>query len=210
MVRGVILAAGLSQRMGTLKQLLPYQGKPLLQHVIDSARASALDHLLLVLGAQYDRILPHLDLFNVTVVYNKEYAAGQSTSVRAGLAYGPDTSGIMFLLGDQPLVQVKTINALIDCFRSRRPLAVVPMYNGQRGNPVIVARTLTVEMDTLQGDVGLRHVVQRARQAVRYLHVKDSGVLRDIDTQEDYQALCSDNLSRYAASAHSGSSRNFC
>ncbi|NCC94366.1 MAG: nucleotidyltransferase family protein, partial [Opitutae bacterium] len=94
-VRGVILAAGLGRRMCAVKQLLPLHGRSLLQHVIDAARASSLEHVLLVLGNAHGEILPKIDASGIAVAVNPDFAAGQSTSVRTGLLNGPDADGVM-------------------------------------------------------------------------------------------------------------------
>jgi molybdenum cofactor cytidylyltransferase len=187
-VRGVILAAGLGRRMGCVKQLLPFRGRPLLQHVIDAARASRLENLLLVLGHAHDRVLPQLDTYGLEVVVNRDYAAGQSTSVRSGLEHRADADGIMYLLGDQPLLGVGIINTLIDCFLRERPWAAVPVHHGQPGNPVIIGRQMLADLAAISGDTGARRLLQKS-QFVRRVEVDDPAILRDVDTMEDYLAL---------------------
>ncbi|UTF50503.1 nucleotidyltransferase family protein [Desulfomicrobium sp. ZS1] len=187
-VRGVILAAGLGRRMGTVKQLLPFRGRPLLQHVIDAARASRLENLLLILGHAHDQVLPQLDTHGLEVIVNRDFAAGQSTSVRAGLEHRADADGIMYLLGDQPLLNADTINTLIDCFLRERPWAAVPVHHGQPGNPVIIGRPLMADLAALCGDIGARRLLRQS-QFVRRVEVDDSAILRDVDTMEDYLAL---------------------
>lgn len=187
-VRGVILAAGLGRRMGTIKQLLPFRGKPLLQHVIDAARASRLENLLLVLGHAHDQVLQQLDTHGLEVVVNRDFAAGQSTSVRAGLEHRADADGIMYLLGDQPQLSAEIINALIDCFLRERPWAAVPVHHGQPGNPVIIGRPLMEGLSALSGDMGARRLLQQS-QFVRRVEIGDPAILRDVDTMDDYLAL---------------------
>ncbi len=187
-VHGVILAAGLGRRMGSVKQLLPFRGRPLLQHVIDAARASRLENLLLVLGHAHDRVLPQLETYGLEVVVNRDFAAGQSTSVRTGLEHRADADGIMYLLGDQPLLGVGIINTLIDCFLSERPWAAVPVHHGQPGNPVIIGRPLLADLAAISGDTGARRLLQKSQFVLR-VEVDDPAILRDVDTIEDYLAL---------------------
>ena len=188
-VRGVILAAGLGQRMGTIKQLLPLQGKPLLQHVLDAAGASMLSHLTLILGHAHEIILSQIEPTDVSVIINKDFAVGQSTSLRAGLEHGPDSSGVMFLLGDQPLISADFLNHLIDIFVTTRPVALMPVYQGQPGNPVILGRKLGQEARGLHGDMGARPLLQRYAPLVRKVEIHDPHLLQDVDTPEAYQAL---------------------
>lgn len=188
-VRGVILAAGLGRRMGAVKQLLPLRGRPLLQHVIDAARASRLDHLLLVLGHAHELILEMIDSRGLDVIVNPEFAAGQSTSVRAGLANGPDADGVMFLLGDQPLVDAPLIDLLVTRFLAELPWALVPVHEGRPGNPAIIGREMMRDAQGLTGDVGARKLLRDNPRHVQRMEIGDPAVLRDVDTMDDYLAL---------------------
>lgn len=188
-VRGVILAAGLGRRMGTVKQLLLLHDKPLLQHVIDAARAARLDHLLLIVGYAHERILGEIDSRGLDVVLNRDFAAGQSTSVRAGLSNGPDADGVMFLLGDQPLVGHALIDTLVERFRQERPMALMPTHRGQLGNPVILGRELQREAAALTGDTGARGLLRTHADRVLAVEVDDASLLRDADTMDDFRAL---------------------
>lgn len=186
-VRGVILAAGMGRRMGAVKQLLPLHGRPLLQHVIDAARGSHLAHLTLILGHAHDRILEAIDARGLEIVVNRDFTAGQSTSVVAGLNHGPEADGVMFLLGDQPLAGHALIDTLIETFASERPSAVVPVHQGRPGNPVILGRDLAREASALHGDTGARGLLRN--RSVRHVEVDDPALLQDVDTMDDYLAL---------------------
>lgn len=188
-VRGVILAAGLGRRMGALKQLLPLHGRPLVQHVIDAARDSVLEHVLLVLGHEHEAVLAGIDAAGVDVIVNRDYAQGQSTSLRAGLSHGPEADGVMFLLGDQPVVGSALIDTLIDTFAAERPAAVLPVHRGRPGNPVILGRDLMREAAALTGDTGARPLLRLHERRVRRVEVEDAALLRDVDTMDDYLTL---------------------
>jgi len=186
-VRGVILAAGLGRRMGVTKQLLPLHGRPILQHVIDATRSSGLEHILLVLGHAHEAILTRIDCTGIEVAVNPDFSLGQSTSLRIGLAQGPSTDGVMFLLGDQPMVGHALIDTLIETFETERPTAVRPVHQGRPGNPVILGPALMREAAALTGDTGARPLLRRP--GVRHVEVDDSALLRDVDTMDDYLAL---------------------
>ena len=188
-VRGVILAAGLGSRMGGVKQLLPFRGRPLVQHVIDAAKASRLVHVTLVLGHAHAEILSKIDRRGIDTVLNPDFAAGQSTSLRCGLSHGPDADGVMFLLGDQPLVDCAFIDAIVDRFLAERPWAVVPVHGDRPGNPVVIGRELLGEASALSGDAGARGLLRKYDRHVLRLGVDDPLVLRDVDTMDDYLAL---------------------
>ncbi|GAB6112783.1 nucleotidyltransferase family protein [Desulfomicrobium salsuginis] len=188
-VRGVILAAGLGRRMGAVKQLLPLHGRPLLQHVIDAARASTLAHLALVLGNAHAEILSRIDARGVDIVLNPDFASGQSTSVRAGLTHGPDADGVMFLLGDQPLVDAPLIDLLVTRFLTELPWALVPVHEGRPGNPAIIGREMMRDAQGLTGDVGARKLLRDNPRHVQRIEIGDPAVLRDVDTMDDYLSL---------------------
>ena len=188
-VRGVILAAGLGSRMGGVKQLIPFRGMPLVQHVIDAARASRLAHVMLVLGHAHSEIIPKIDTRGIDTVVNPDFAAGQSTSLRCGLTLGPDADGVMFLLGDQPLVDSAFIDSIVDRFLAERPWAVVPFYRDRPGNPVVIGRELMEEASALGGDTGARGLLRKHARHVLRVDVDDPMILRDVDTMDDYLAL---------------------
>ncbi len=188
-VRGVILAAGLGSRMGGVKQLVPFRGRPLVQHVIDAAKASRLAHVTLVLGHAHAEILSKIDTRGIDTVLNPDFAAGQSTSLRCGLSHGPDAAGVMFLLGDQPLVNGAFIDTIADRFLAERPWAVVPVYRDRPGNPVVIGRELMEEASSLGGDTGARGLLRKYDRHVLRLGVDDPLALRDVDTMDDYLAL---------------------
>lgn len=197
-VAGIILAAGCGSRMGTAKQLLPFEHTTLLGRVIDTAKAATLDAVILVLGFEADRIrhcleTTHPDLTGIRVVENPDWQNGQSFSVAAGLsALTPETGGALFLLGDQPLVTVRTINRLISVFQTTGHWIVAPCHNGQRGNPVLVAAPLFDRLKHPAGDAGARVLFEAFKHRMHCLDVDDPGILMDVDTPQDYADLVRD------------------
>lgn len=184
MIAAILLAAGSATRFGTCKQLVPVDGKPLLQHALDHLRASRVDAIVVVLGAQAAAIRQQIRLDRATVVENADYAAGMSSSIQAGLrALPPGVDAAMIVLGDQPYVSPGTLDALIDEYRRTRPAILVPTLLGRRGNPVIVDRALFPEMMNLRGDAGGRALFDH--HEVAKLAVDDRGILTDIDRPED-------------------------
>src|SRR6266849_686177 len=157
MISAIVLAAGEAKRFGECKQLARIDGKPLLQHTLDNLAASRIDDIVVVLGANADAIRKQINFGNARVVFNPDYANGMSTSIHAGLR-AIDAEAAMIVLADQPFVRPETLNVLIDEHRRTHAKAVVPTYNGFRGNPVIVDRSLFDEMMTIRGDIGCRAI----------------------------------------------------
>jgi molybdenum cofactor cytidylyltransferase len=176
--------------MGEVKSLLPFGKSLLLDLVISNARKSMLSHTIVVLGYQADRIREKIDFSEVTVVFNPDYRMGQSSSLKAGLqAVDPDTDGVMFLLGDQPLVDPNTINTLIGEWRKQPAAIIIPVCDGKRGNPVVAHRDIFPMIRKMSGDTGLRQLFQELKESIREVEVSDPGIHMDVDTIEDHRKL---------------------
>ncbi len=189
-VPGIILAAGRSLRMGKNKLLLPFRGKPILQHVIDAALQSSLSPLILVLGSDSDAIRSQVDSGTAFVIENKDFSRGYGSSLQVGLgALSNPCAGVMFLLGDQPLVTVTTIEKLIMAFQAEPERWVAPSWNGQRGNPVITPASWFDRIFALKGDTGPREHLKDPSARLKLVDVDDRGVVFDIDSPEDYDRL---------------------
>ncbi len=176
--------------MGTNKMLLGFRGKPILQHVIDTARASSLGPLILVLGAEYERVRAQVDTTDISVIENTDYARGYGISLQAGLnALRHPCSGAMFLLGDQPLLTATTVDTLITAFQREPHRWVAPCYRGRRGNPVITPSSWFDKIYALTGDIGPRVHLKDPAARLKLVAVDDKGVVFDIDRPEDYRRL---------------------
>jgi molybdenum cofactor cytidylyltransferase len=135
-ISAVILAAGTSTRMGTAKQLLRLDDRPLLQHVLDNVRASCVNEIVLVLGFAAAEIRKEIDVQEVHVVLNQNYQQGMGTSLKAGLsAVSPQSAGALVVLADQPFVRPATLDRLIAENCQSKAQIVIPTYRGFRGNP---------------------------------------------------------------------------
>jgi len=193
------LAAGESRRMPICKQLLEIRGKTMIEIVVEKAIKSRLNEVIVVLGYKSEMIREHVEKYlnqskPITIVYNPDFRRGLSTSLKAGLkAINRDSRAAVFILADQPLIKIETINQLIEVHSSMNCLIVAPIYRGRRGNPVLVDRRLFEEIFKLEGDVGARPLIKRHIDGVVYMATDDLGVIADIDTMEDYSALIAEN-----------------
>jgi molybdenum cofactor cytidylyltransferase len=186
----VILAAGTSTRMGTVKQLLRLDDRPLLQHVMDNVRASAVTEIIVVLGCAADAIRREIDAQNVRMVINESYQQGMGTSLKAGLsAVNPQAEAAIVVLADQPFVRPATLDRLITEHHERKAQIVIPTYRGFRGNPVLLDRSVFPEIMTLNGDMGCRAIFGNHLEGIVKVPVDDVGTLLDIDRPSDFEAL---------------------
>ncbi len=193
-VAAVVLAAGGAERFGAPKQLLPWAGGTLLSHAVDTALASQAGPVVVVLGHQADACRAALGDRPATVVTNTDWAQGQSSSVKAGLAALPaDVGAALFLLVDQPGVTLAVVDALIERHRATLAPVVWPEYEGRRGNPVLFDRVTFPALMRLSGDIGGRPVLQAYAGQAKRVPVADPGVLADIDTPGDYEQAVGQN-----------------
>ncbi|HEY8291230.1 MAG TPA: nucleotidyltransferase family protein, partial [Thermomicrobiales bacterium] len=189
MVAAVVLAAGSSTRLGQPKQLAPIAGRPALSYTLDALRASRVERIVLVLGHAADAVAAALDLAGVTVVRNDAYAEGQSTSVIAGVkALSDDVGAALMVVGDQPLIAPTVVDAIVRAYEETGGPFIVPVYEGEWGNPVLLARATWPLLDHLKGDTGARPILRKHMDMVLEVPVPGS-LLDDIDTPEDYARL---------------------
>ena len=186
----IVLAAGTSTRMGTVKQLLRLDDRPLLQHALDNVRASGAGEIVLVLGFEAEAIRREIDAQNVRVVVNESYQQGMGTSLKAGLsAVDPKAVAALVVLADQPFVQPATLDRLIAEHSQSNAQIVIPTYRGFRGNPVLLDRSVFPEIMNLKGDMGCRAIFGNHLEGIVKVPVDDVGILLDIDRRGDFEAL---------------------
>jgi molybdenum cofactor cytidylyltransferase len=187
-VAAVVLAAGGSSRFGSPKQLLPWKGKTLLEHVVDIALESSAQQVVVVLGHEASRIGALLGHRAAELVVNDNWAAGQSSSVRTGLLALPETcEACLFVLADQPNLTSALLDQVLATYRRTLASLVAPAHRGRRGNPVLFARALFPELLQMRGDQGGRQVMKRHEHEVETVDVADESLFLDIDTMDDYE-----------------------
>ncbi len=156
-VAAILLAAGRGTRFGKEPKLLArFGGKALVRHVAEAAVQSTADPVIVITGHRAEDVQAELTGLPVHFVYNPLFADGLSTSLKAGFsALPPEARAAIVLLGDMPFVRSELIDALIAGWQGRgEPAALVPVLNGQRGNPVVLSRALQTAIEGLSGDVG--------------------------------------------------------
>jgi molybdenum cofactor cytidylyltransferase len=186
-VAGIILAAGESSCFSALKRMLEWKDTTMTVHCAQVALAAGLDPVVVVLGYEAEKIGEELAGLPVRIAINDEFAAGQSTSVLKGLETLPARTGAaVFLLADQPLITSAILRELVEVHRRTLAPACVPVFEGQRGNPVLFDRALFPELRRIRGDTGGGGLLDRYRNSIVTVPASRE-VLLDIDTPEDYQ-----------------------
>ncbi len=190
-VAALVLAAGRSTRMGSNKMLIVLDGKPLVQHVVETALASKANPVFVITGHQAELVEAALHGFKVIFVHNANYASGLSSSLICGVkALQDDITGVIVLLGDMPRISLASVNALVDAFEANpNKLFVVPVIGGERGNPVLLSRFMFKDIAQLKGDKGARTLIDEAGMDVLELSLNDLFLLVDADTPEMIKSL---------------------
>lgn len=185
-VAALVLAAGASRRFRAAAPDVPTKlvalldGKPLVRHAAEAARASRAWPVVVVTGHARRKVEAALAP-SLVFVHNADFAQGLSTSLRAGLSALPDdVEGVVVLLGDMPRISADLIDRLIAAFSNAPDAeAAVPVQAGRRGNPALLARALFAQAAALSGDEGARRLLAGAR--VVEVEVADAAVTLDID-----------------------------
>lgn len=190
---GVVLAAGGSQRLGEPKQLLDWRGVPFVRAVAKTALAAGLSPVVVVVGADGEQVAEVLDGLDVIVAVNPEWAEGQGSSVRVGVAALPDDVGAaVFLLSDQPQIPVRLVETVLAEYSRTLAPVVAPLVDERRGNPVLFDRQTFGDLLQAKGDKGGRQVFSKYRvQTFPWLEARDG---LDVDTWDDYQRLLGERL----------------
>jgi molybdenum cofactor cytidylyltransferase len=183
----LILAAGASERMGTPKALLPWQGTTLLDYTLAQARATSLDAIVVVLGPSTRHLAASVG--DVGVAINLEPETGRSASIRIGTDVLPnDVRSILIQSVDQPC-PVEVLTALFTAIEQGTGDIVVPTHNGRRGHPICVAGRLLTELRTVTEETeGLRAVVRAHAAQLVEVPVESESVLWNLNDPAAYAA----------------------
>jgi molybdenum cofactor cytidylyltransferase len=189
-IAGIILAAGMSKRLGKPKQLLTIGGESIINRVVDTALNSLLDSVILVLGHRHAEILPVLGdrirAPDLEVVVNRDYRKGLSRSLHCGiLSVRSRYAACMFLLGDQPLLDSETINHLIEQYRLSAKSICVPLCRGKRKNPTLFSSRYYDRLLNIKGDTGARAIIEEQPENVLFVEIDRPACFRDVDTPGD-------------------------
>ncbi len=181
--------------MGEPKQLLPYRGVPLLQHVIDLVEAAGLEEIVVVLGHSAAEIEAAVRLpSNARIVVNPAYESGQASSLRLGLeSASPESRAAMIFLGDQPDVAIEAIEAVLRVYASSGGPVVRAEYRGTPGHPVLLDRSVWEEAASEPGDRGAAPVLARHPEWIVSTPL-DLPVPSEVDTPEDFRALAGEEI----------------
>lgn len=194
-ISAVILASGMSTRMGTPKQLIMFKGVPLLEYIIRRLLNFPFHKIQAVIGHKSEEIMRLIKINDLRFEWNvnNDYQEGQSAALKQAVRTIGKVEGMMVFLADQPLILDETIGLLLKAAETQlanheQMLVVQPSFLGIKGHPVFFTKRLFPYFETIRGDEGGKRVIDMA-QIHHVISVRDQGILFDIDTPEDYQLL---------------------
>lgn len=190
-VNGLMLAAGMSSRMGDFKPLLPFGTKTLIESGIDSMLDAGIQCVVVVLGFCGEKIeavlKKHYDS-RVIYAWNHQYeTTDMLESIRCGLREMPDCQSFFLLPGDMPVVKKSTFLKLLTARPEEQPFLMFPTLTGRRKHPPLIHSDFIPAILTYDGEGGLRQIWEQYSEHILTVPVDDPGVWIDIDTKEDYE-----------------------
>jgi len=190
MLAAVILSGGASHRMGSPKALLPYQGRPFLEHLLDIAKHPSIGVRRVVLGPDAEAISAQVALKADEIVINEDWERGQLSSIQMAIRSLPGgTSGLLLCPVDHPLISASLVADLIDSFEKTNASVVVPLYEGRRGHPVIFAARLYGELLNAPDDIGARAVVWAHQNEICEVSTTEEGCVVNLNDPEAFQRI---------------------
>ena len=191
-IGAVLLAAGAGRRMGRVaKPLIRLQGVPLITRHLVALSGAGVDEVVVVTGYARDAVEQEVRSFSVTLAHNEAHAAGQQGSVRVGLAaLNGEFDAVIVVLADQPLIGASDLTELIGAFKKRTGgHVVVPVVQGQRGNPIVLDRVAHAQILDSGTNLGCRHLIERQPEFVCVHETANTRFVTDLDTVEDVRQL---------------------
>ena len=187
----IVLAAGASVRLGEPKQLLKCSGKTLLRRAVETALASVCRPVVVVLGANVEKIKSEIEGLSLEIVLADDWASGMSASIHAGLKkllkVEPALSAVVLMLCDQPFVTTETIERLIEAHEKTKMPIIACEYENTIGAPALFARALFGELLNLQGEAGAKAVIKKHEKEIAKIIAPEAAF--DVDTPEDQLRL---------------------
>jgi len=190
--------------MGSCKQLLPLNGKPVIIHCLEAMINAEISDIIVVINSAEDVIIDAISGFPVTIARNEDPESDMAGSVRTGLRrIANSTTGVLVSLADNPLISSTTYSLIRECHEIAPDEIIIPVYKGKRGHPTLFPSEL---MDQMVKPLTLRDLLRLHSERILPVPVPDIGVTLDMDNMEDYERvqgiLSSLNASKLPGTPH--------
>ncbi|MDN4073942.1 nucleotidyltransferase family protein [Fictibacillus terranigra] len=187
----IVLGAGRSSRMRTLKALLPWKGTSLIRFQTETLLNAGISDIVVVLGFRAADLSNELSSYTIKTVMNKDYHSGKCSSIKAGLAaITQPSSGVIICAVDQPL----SLNVVRNLYKlhTKHPAAIIlPSFKGKRGHPLLIPKSLYDDLQDIKEQTqGLRHLVNTRRKEIVTVELDEPSILLNLNEQADYQEAC--------------------
>ncbi len=189
MLAAIVLAAGLSQRMGQPKMVLSWGKKTVIGQVVDTLGEGGIEKIAVVTGGTQHEVQQALKDRDVSFVYNPDYGNGEMLkSLPVGIqSLEISVDAVLMVLGDQPQREPGTVRLICDHYLQKKGELIIPSYQMRRGHPWLIGRPFWEELLALHSPATLRDFLDRFEKEISYLVVDTPTILKDLDTPGDYQ-----------------------
>lgn len=189
MISAIILAAGESKRMGQPKMLLPWGMSTVLGQVISTFQEAGVEDITVVIGGAHEQVERIAKQYKVRSVFNDQFAGGEMlSSLQRGLeAQSSQVWATLIGLGDQPQVQVGTVQLICERFKQQKSRLIVPSFQKRRGHPWLVEQSLWQAVREMRFPQSPRDFLNEHANEIDYVEVDTPSIFADLDTPEDYR-----------------------
>jgi molybdenum cofactor cytidylyltransferase len=192
-ISAIILASGLSTRMGRPKLLLPWKDQTILGEVTSKLNNAGVQEIVIVIQARQQQLLDHIQQlsrnFPLRIAYNNSFEPEDMlSSIRCGLkALDPSINATLITLGDQPQIQEGIVQQICSAYSKSRAMLVIPSYRMRRGHPWLISQSLWPQLIRLESPFTPHDFLEQYKEEILYVNVDNPSILQDIDTPEDYE-----------------------
>lgn len=183
-ISAIIMAAGLSKRMGKDKLHLEIDKIKIYEHILETVKGCNFHEVIVV--AKDEDIIEKAKGMGFKAIKNTKSHLGQSMSIKLALKNTVDSDGFMFFVADQPFLKVSTILRLCKEFNKSPDRIIIPNVKGNNKNPIIFPSYLKEELINIQGDYGGKIVIKNNMEKTLKIDMESGDEFFDIDTLYDY------------------------
>ena len=187
----VLLAAGLSSRMKDFKPLLPVDGRPAIEGLVEAAKSAGIEDIIVVTGHEREKLQPIIRKYDLVEAFNPDYEKGMFTSIQTGVKNAMEIAteshqGLLLIPVDCPLISIHVLRHLMD---EAGENFAVPTFEGKKGHPLFIPEGFFEEIINHDGQGGLKAITDKYWDRMDRIPVNEEGCILDMDTPEGYEEI---------------------